>query len=111
MPCIGLNGARRRNPDGRSSPGAASSSRWARCRYGLRPTGRHQPRRARGRRSRRRARRGLRFTDPWGNQFEIVEYADVQFSKAAEVLRGMGLEGLEKSESARAELAEKGLGD
>jgi len=55
--------------------------------------------------------RGLRFTDPWGNQFEIVEYADVQFSKTAGVLRGMGLEGLEKSESARAELAEKGLGE
>ena len=55
--------------------------------------------------------RGLRFTDPWGNQFEIVEYADVQFSKTAGVLRGMGLEGLEKSDAARAELAEKGLGD
>ena len=54
--------------------------------------------------------RGLRFSDPWGNQFEIVEYADVQFSKTAAVLRGMGLDGLEKSESARAELAEKGLG-
>ena len=55
--------------------------------------------------------RGLRFTDPWGNQFEIVEYADVQFSKTAGVLRGMGLEGLEKRESALAELAEKGLGE
>ena len=53
--------------------------------------------------------RGLRFTDPWGNQFEIVEYADIQFTKADAVLRGMGLEGLEKTESARAELAEKGL--
>ena len=55
--------------------------------------------------------RGLRFTDPWGNQFEIVEYADVQFSKTAAVLRGMGLDGLEKTEAARAELADKGLGD
>ena len=55
--------------------------------------------------------RGLRFTDPWGNQFEIVEYADIQFTKAGDVLRGMGLEGLEKRESARAELAEKGLGE
>ena len=27
--------------------------------------------------------RGLRFTDPWGNRFEIVEYADIQFTKAA----------------------------
>jgi lactoylglutathione lyase len=53
--------------------------------------------------------RGLRFTDPWGNQFEIVEYADIQFTKAKAVLRGMGLEGLEKTEAARAELAKKGL--
>jgi catechol 2,3-dioxygenase-like lactoylglutathione lyase family enzyme len=54
--------------------------------------------------------RGLRFTDPWGNQFEIVEYAAIQFTKADGVLRGMGLEALEKSESAKAELAKKGLG-
>ena len=53
--------------------------------------------------------RGLRFSDPWGNQFEIVEYADVQFSKTGGVLRGMGLGGLEKTAAARAELAEKGL--
>ena len=49
--------------------------------------------------------------DPWGNQFEIVEYADIQFTKAEAVLRGMGLEGLEKTASAQAELAEKGLAD
>ena len=55
--------------------------------------------------------RGLRFMDPWGNQFEIVEYADIQFTKADAVLRGMGLEGLEKTASAQAELAEKGLAD
>jgi lactoylglutathione lyase len=53
--------------------------------------------------------RGLRFADPWGNRFEIVEYADIQFTKAEPVLRGMGLEGLQKSEAARAELADKGL--
>ena len=35
--------------------------------------------------------RGLRFADPWGNELEIVEYADVQFTKAEPVLRGMGL--------------------
>jgi len=55
--------------------------------------------------------RGLRFTDPWGNQFEIVEYADIQFTKADAVLRGMGLDGLQKTDSAKAELAEKGLAD
>jgi lactoylglutathione lyase len=53
--------------------------------------------------------RGLRFEDPWGNLVEIVDYADVQFTKAAEVLGGMGLAGLRKSDAARAELREKGL--
>ena len=33
----------------------------------------------------------LRFTDPWGNVVEIVEYGEIQFTKAPEVLRGMGL--------------------
>jgi catechol 2,3-dioxygenase-like lactoylglutathione lyase family enzyme len=51
----------------------------------------------------------LRIRDPWGNVLEIVDYHDVQFTKAPEVLRGMGLDGLEKSEGARAELREKGL--
>ena len=50
----------------------------------------------------------LRFTDPWGNHVEVVEYGDVQFTKAPEVLSGMGLE-LEKSESALRELRDKGL--
>jgi catechol 2,3-dioxygenase-like lactoylglutathione lyase family enzyme len=49
------------------------------------------------------------FRDPWGNLFQIVDYSDVQFTKAPEVLRGMSLAGLEKSESALAELREKGL--
>jgi catechol-2,3-dioxygenase len=56
-----------------------------------------------------RRRRGLEFSDPWGNNFEIVEYADIQFSKAEPVLRGMGLEGLSKTDDAHAQLAEKGL--
>ena len=53
--------------------------------------------------------RGLRFRDPWGNSVEVVEYGDVQFLKDAGVLAGMGLDGLEKSESALRELEEKGL--
>jgi lactoylglutathione lyase len=53
----------------------------------------------------------LRFIDPWGNAVEVVEYGDVQFTKAPEVLRGMGLDGLTKSEAARAQLADKGLAD
>ena len=52
--------------------------------------------------------RGLDFRDPWGNHVQIVEYAEVQFSKTPEVLRGMGLE-LPKSERALGELREKGL--
>jgi lactoylglutathione lyase len=53
--------------------------------------------------------RGLRFRDPWGNLVEVVQYSDIQFTKAPPVLRGMGLEGLGKSESAERELREKGL--
>ena len=53
--------------------------------------------------------RGLDFRDPWGNHVQVVQYSDIQFSKTAEILRGMGLDGLEKSERARQELAEKGL--
>ncbi len=51
----------------------------------------------------------LRFQDPWGNNVEIVEYADVQFTKAPEILDGMRLEGLRKSEQALDELRRKGL--
>jgi catechol 2,3-dioxygenase-like lactoylglutathione lyase family enzyme len=53
--------------------------------------------------------RGLDFLDPWGNFVQIVDYRDVQFTKPPEILRGMGLDGLEKSEQALAELREKGL--
>ncbi|MBD0347994.1 MAG: VOC family protein [Thermoleophilia bacterium] len=49
------------------------------------------------------------FADPWGNNVQIVGYRDVQFTKAPEILRGMELEGLEKSERAREELRAKGL--
>ncbi len=51
---------------------------------------------------------GNSFRDPWGNHVQVVEYRDVQFTKAPEILRGMGLE-LEKSESALRELRDKGL--
>ena len=54
--------------------------------------------------------RGLRFRDPWGNLVEVVQYSEVQFTKAPPVLSGMGLEQLGKSESAKQELREKGLG-
>jgi hypothetical protein len=53
--------------------------------------------------------RGLDFRDPWGNHVQVVEYADVQFSKTPAVLEGMGLGSLEKSEGALEELRRKGL--
>ena len=48
----------------------------------------------------------LDFRDPWGNRIEIVSYDNIQFTKAPNVLRGMGLEHLTKNESALRELAE-----
>ena len=53
--------------------------------------------------------RGLDFIDPWGNRWQVVEYRDVQFSKAPGVLQGMGLDALEKSPKAMEELRRKGL--
>ena len=53
--------------------------------------------------------RGLDFRDPWGNHVQVVDYRDVQFTKAPEVLRGSGLGDLEKSDGAREELRAKGL--
>src|SRR5213080_1963525 len=47
--------------------------------------------------------RSLDFYDPWGNQIQVVDYRDVQFTKTPEVLRALGLEDLEKSESAKEE--------
>ena len=53
--------------------------------------------------------RFLDFLDPWGNRIEIVGYDNIQFTKAPNVLRGMGLSRLTKNENARKELAEKGM--
>jgi len=51
----------------------------------------------------------LDFLDPWGNRVEITTYQNIQFSKTPEVLKGMGLEGLGKTDEALKELAEKGM--
>src|ERR1700745_1263201 len=51
----------------------------------------------------------LDFRDPWGNRIEIVGYDNIQFTKAPNVLRGMGLTHLTKNEKAKKELAEKGM--
>jgi catechol-2,3-dioxygenase len=51
----------------------------------------------------------LDFRDPWGNRIEIVGYDNIQFTKAPNVLRGMGFAHLSKNEKAIKELADKGM--
>jgi lactoylglutathione lyase len=53
--------------------------------------------------------RGLDFRDPWGNRIQVVDYREVQFTKAPEVLRVMGLTELGKTEAALGELRRKGI--
>ena len=45
----------------------------------------------------------LDFLDPWGNRVEIVGYDNIQFTKAPNVLRGMGLTHPAKNEHAKKE--------
>jgi catechol 2,3-dioxygenase-like lactoylglutathione lyase family enzyme len=52
----------------------------------------------------------LDFLDPWGNRLEIIEYANIQFTKAPGVMRGMGL-ALAKNDKAKKELADKGMAE
>jgi catechol 2,3-dioxygenase-like lactoylglutathione lyase family enzyme len=52
----------------------------------------------------------LDFMDPWGNRIEVVGYQDIQFERVPPVKRKLGIEGLEKTDRARAEIAERGLG-
>ena len=54
--------------------------------------------------------RFLDFRDPRGNRIEIVGYDNIQFTKAPNVLRGMGLSQLAKNAKARKELSDKGMG-
>jgi lactoylglutathione lyase len=53
--------------------------------------------------------RGNSVGDPWGNRFDVVAYRDVQFMKAEPVLRAQDAMHLAKSDSALAELREKGI--
>ena len=50
----------------------------------------------------------LRVSDPWGNNIEVVDYREVQFTKAEPIADGMGLR-VEKSAQALEELRAKGL--
>lgn len=51
----------------------------------------------------------LTFRDPWGNAVQVVDYREIQFTKAPFVLKGMGLVDMGKTEGALAELRDKGL--
>ena len=51
----------------------------------------------------------LNFRDPWGNRIEVVPYDNIQFTKADHILKGMGLDPLEKTAEAKEELAKKGM--
>lgn len=49
------------------------------------------------------------FYDPWGNRVELTTYTNIQFTKADHVLKGMGLEHLEKTDEALEELKKKNM--
>jgi lactoylglutathione lyase len=51
----------------------------------------------------------LDFRDPWGNNVQVVDYREIQFTKTPAVLQGMGLADLDKSQHALSELRAKGL--
>jgi lactoylglutathione lyase len=51
----------------------------------------------------------LDFRDPWGNHVQVVDYREIQFLKAPEVLRALGAGTLEKTERAVRELRAKGI--
>jgi lactoylglutathione lyase len=53
--------------------------------------------------------RGLDFRDPWGNRFQVVDYRVIQFERSPGVKRKLGINELEKTPAARAEIAERGL--
>jgi lactoylglutathione lyase len=52
---------------------------------------------------------GFDFYDPWGNRVEVVEYGEIQFERTPGVKRKLGIDALDKSESARREIEERGL--
>ena len=49
------------------------------------------------------------FRDPFGNRVQVVQYDQIKFLKAPQVLTGMGLPSLGKSDAAMAELRSNGL--
>jgi catechol 2,3-dioxygenase-like lactoylglutathione lyase family enzyme len=53
----------------------------------------------------------VNILDPWGNRIEIVPYDDCQFTKAPQVLNGMGVAPIEKTQNAIEELRKKGMAE
>ena len=53
--------------------------------------------------------RFLDFLDPWGNRIEITTYTNIMFSKTSPILRGMGMDHLQKTDKVLAELDKRGL--
>ena len=53
--------------------------------------------------------RRLDFYDPWGNRFEVVAYADIQFDRVDGVKRKLGIEDLAKTDAALEQIRERGL--
>jgi len=51
----------------------------------------------------------MNILDPWGNRIEIVPYDDVQFTKAANILKGMGVDPPVKTANAIEELKKKAM--
>jgi lactoylglutathione lyase len=49
------------------------------------------------------------FRDPWGNRFQVVGYRNIQFERTDGVRRKLGIDGVEKTDSAKGEIAERGL--
>ncbi len=52
---------------------------------------------------------GFDFYDPWGNRVQVVEYGEIQFERTPGVKRKLGIDALDKSESARREIEKRGL--
>ena len=53
---------------------------------------------------------GFDFRDPWGNHFQVVDYRTIQFERTPGVRRKLGIEDVEKTAEAQAEIEERGLG-
>jgi predicted enzyme related to lactoylglutathione lyase len=54
--------------------------------------------------------RSFDFLDPWGNRFQVVGYGDIQFERTDGVKRKLGIEDLGKTDDARRQISERGLG-